>query len=169
MLFFCQIDRYRLILTETEFTSQKVHFMATSKNNSSTLLTKENKLTSTRLDKWLWAARFYKTRAIAKQMIDGGKVFYNGQRTKSGKAVAIGDVIKIRQGFDEKEIEVIALADKRRDATFAQTLYQESDKSMETREKNSLARKQGILLSPASDTKPDKKQRRKLREFKERM
>ena len=129
----------------------------------------DNSLASTRLDKWLWAARFYKTRAIAKQMIDGGKVFYNGQRTKSGKTVTIGDAIKIRQGFDEREIEVIALADKRRDATFAQTLYQETAKSIETREKNSLARKQGILLSPASDTKPDKKQRRKLREFKERI
>jgi ribosome-associated heat shock protein Hsp15 len=122
-----------------------------------------------RLDKWLWAARFYRTRAIAKQMIDGGKVFYNSQRTKSGKAVSIGDIIKIRQGFEEKEVTVIALADKRSDATFAQTLYQESKKSIETREKNSLARKQGILLSPASDTKPDKKQRRKLREFKERI
>ncbi len=131
--------------------------------------TKDNNLTSTRLDKWLWAARFYKTRAIAKQMIDGGKVFYNGQRTKSGKAVVIGDTIKIRQGFDEKEIKVIALADKRRDAVFAQTLYQETTQSITTREKNSLARKQGILLSPASDKKPDKKQRRKLREFKERI
>jgi ribosome-associated heat shock protein Hsp15 len=130
---------------------------------------KENELISARLDKWLWAARFYKTRAIAKQMIDGGKVFYNGQRAKPGKAVVIGDSIKIRQGFDEKEVKVIAIADKRRDATFAQSLYQETNKSIEIREKNSLARKQGILLSPASDTKPDKKQRRKLREFKERI
>ena len=137
--------------------------MATESTKGST------RLTSTRLDKCLWAARFYKTRAIAKQIIDGGKVFYNGQRSKSGKAVVIGDIIKIRQGFDEKEVEVIALADKRRDATFAQTLYQESDKSIEVREKNSLARKQGILLSPASENKPDKKQRRKLREFKERI
>jgi ribosome-associated heat shock protein Hsp15 len=124
---------------------------------------------SIRLDKWLWAARFYRTRAIAKQMIDGGKIFYNGQRTKSGKAVSIGDIIKIRQGFEEKLVTVIALADKRSDATFAQTLYQESKESKESREKNALARKQGILLSPASDTKPDKKQRRKLREFKERI
>jgi ribosome-associated heat shock protein Hsp15 len=123
----------------------------------------------TRLDKWLWAARFYRTRAIAKQMIDGGKVFYNGQRTKSGKSVAIGDIIKVRQGFDEKEVVISALADKRKDATFAQTLYRETKASSETREKNALARKQGILLSPASDTKPDKKQRRKLREFKERI
>ncbi|TYK67124.1 S4 domain-containing protein [Colwellia echini] len=131
--------------------------------------TKATQNTATRLDKWLWAARFYRTRAIAKQMIDGGKIFYNGQRTKSGKAVAIGDIIKIRQGFEEKEVTVIALADKRSDATFAQTLYSESKQSIESREKNALARKQGILLSPASDTKPDKKQRRKLREFKERI
>jgi len=127
------------------------------------------KNTSTRLDKWLWAARFYRTRAIAKQMIDGGKIFYNGQRSKSGKAVSIGDIIKIRQGFEEKQVTVLALSDKRSDATFAQTLYQESKQSIDTREKNALARKQGILLSPASDTKPDKKQRRKLREFKERI
>ena len=124
---------------------------------------------ATRLDKWLWAARFYKTRAIAKQMIDGGKVFYNGQRTKSGKSVALGDIIKVRQGYEEKEVEVIALADKRRDATFAQTLYQETEQSLTSREKNALARKQGILLSPASETKPDKKQRRQIRQFKERM
>jgi ribosome-associated heat shock protein Hsp15 len=121
-----------------------------------------------RLDKWLWAARFYRTRTIAKQMIDGGKIFYHGQRTKSGQAVSIGDIIKIRQGYEEKIVTVIALSDKRSNATFAQTLYQESEQSIDTREKNALARKQGILLSPASDTKPDKKQRRKIREFKER-
>ena len=124
---------------------------------------------ATRLDKWLWAARFYKTRAIAKQMIDGGKVFYNGQRSKSGKAVVIGDRITVRQGFEEKHVIVIALADRRQDASFAQTLYQETPESIETREKNSLARKQGILLSPASETKPDKKQRRQIRHLKERL
>jgi ribosome-associated heat shock protein Hsp15 len=122
---------------------------------------------STRLDKWLWAARFYKTRAIAKQMIDGGKVFYNGQRTKAGKNVVIGDVIKIRQGFDEKTVTVLALADKRRDATFAVTLYQESAESITIREKTSFARQQGILMSPASAKKPNKKQRRKIIELKE--
>ncbi|WP_085300674.1 ribosome-associated heat shock protein Hsp15 [Cognaticolwellia mytili] len=124
---------------------------------------------TTRLDKWLWAARFYKTRAIAKQMIDGGKVFYNGQRSKSGKAVILGDRITLRQSFEEKHVIVIALADRRRDATFAQTLYQETSESIQTREKNSLARKQGILLSPASETKPDKKQRRQIRHLKERI
>ena len=132
----------------------------TTKNNA-----KEISNTAIRLDKWLWAARFFKTRAIAKQMIDGGKVFYNGQRTKSGKSVTLGDTIKIRQGFDEKEITVMALADKRRDATFASTLYQETTTSIKIREKTSLARQQGILLSPASDTKPDKKQRRQIHRF----
>jgi len=136
-------------------------------------MTKQNNDTqdnlSARLDKWLWAARFYKTRAIAKQMIDGGKVFYNGQRTKASKQVNVDDRIRIRQGHEEKEVIVIAIAERRKDATFAQTLYAETTDSIETREKNSLARKQGILLSPASDTKPDKKQRRKLREFKERI
>ncbi len=122
----------------------------------------------TRLDKWLWAARFYKTRAIAKQMIDGGKVFYNGQRAKSSKAVALGDRIKVRQGYEEKEVIVQALADKRRDASFAQTLYQETAESISRREQNALARKQGILLSPASDKKPDKKQRRLLLKLKDR-
>lgn len=131
---------------------------------------KDNESSSAcRLDKWLWTARFYKTRAIAKQMIDGGKVFYNGQRTKSGKAVAIGDRIRVRQGYEEKEIIVIALADKRKDATFARTLYEETETSVKTREDNALARKQGILFSPASETKPDKKQRRQIRQFKERI
>lgn len=138
----------------------KVCMMTAQENNDSTPV---------RLDKWLWAARFYKTRAIAKQMIDGGKVFYNGQRTKSGKMVNIGDSIKIRQGYEEKEVHIIALADKRRDASFAATLYNETQESLLTREKNALARKQGILLSPASDTKPDKKQRRQIRQLKERL
>ncbi len=127
----------------------------------------KNENGSIRLDKWLWAARFYKTRAIAKQMIDGGKVFYNGQRTKSGKAITLGDTVKIRQGFVEKDVKIIALADKRRDASFAATLYEETKDSIETREKFALARQQGILLSPASDTKPDKKQRRQIRQLKE--
>ena len=136
-----------------------------SKNKSSSL----TKTQVIRLDKWLWAARFYKTRAIAKQMIDGGKVFYNGQRTKSGKAVTIGDKISLRQGYEEKQVIVKMLADKRRDANFAQTLYEETVDSIETREKNRIARQQGILLNPASESKPDKKQRRQIRHLKARI
>ncbi len=102
-------------------------------------------------------------------MIDGGKVFYNGQRSKSGKFVSTGDTVRIRQGYEEKEVIIIALADKRRDATFAQTLYKETEQSIETREKNALARKQGLLLNPGTDSKPDKKQRRQIRQLKERI
>ena len=148
------------------------HFLTVTKRIfiMGTLLEKtQPENSSTRLDKWLWASRFYKTRAIAKQMIDGGKVYYNGQRTKSGKNVIVGDKIRVRQGYEEKEVIITALADKRRDAEFAATLYEETHDSAESRAKNAIARKQGILLSPASDTKPDKKQRRKLREFKERI
>lgn len=83
-----------------------------------------------RLDKWLWAARFYKTRSIAKAMIEGGKVHYNGQRAKVSKNVEIGAMIKLRQGSDEKEIEVIALSDQRRGAPEAQLLYQETAQSV---------------------------------------
>ncbi|EGV06003.1 S4 domain protein [Haemophilus pittmaniae HK 85] len=83
-----------------------------------------------RLDKWLWAARFYKTRSIAKAMIEGGKVHYNGQRAKVSKIVEIGASIKLRQGNDEKEVEVIALSDQRRGAPEAQLLYRETTQSV---------------------------------------
>jgi ribosome-associated heat shock protein Hsp15 len=128
----------------------------------------DQSIDSVRLDKWLWTARFYKTRAIAKQMIDGGKVFYNGQRSKASKSITVGDKVRIRLGFDEKEVIILISADRRRDATFAQTLYQETAESIKIRENTALARKQGLLLSPTSDTKPDKKQRRQIRQFKER-
>ncbi|STY59038.1 Heat shock protein 15 [Mannheimia haemolytica] len=75
---------------------------------------KEQNDAEVRLDKWLWAARFYKTRSIAKAMIEGGKVHYNGQRAKVSKAVEIGAIIKLRQGNEEKEVEVLALSDQRR-------------------------------------------------------
>ena len=73
-----------------------------------------------RLDKWLWAARFYKTRAIAKAMIEGGKVHYDGQRAKCSKLVEVGARLQIRQGNEEKTIEVVALSDQRRGAPEAQ-------------------------------------------------
>ena len=94
-----------------------------------------------RLDKWLWAARFYKTRSIAKAMIEGGKVHYNGQRAKVSKTVEVGAMIKLRQGSDEKEIEVIALSDQRRGAPEAQLLYQETAQSVKKREEMAWARK----------------------------
>ena len=117
-----------------------------------------------RLDKWLWAARCYKTRSIAKEMIDGGKVHYNGQRSKPNKTVEVGAIIKLRQGNDEKEIKVTALSAQRRGAPEAQLLYQETEQSVEKREKLKLARK--INAMPHPDRRPNKKERRDLLKFK---
>ena len=87
-----------------------------------------------RLDKWLWAARFYKTRTIAKTMIEGGTIHYNGQRAKVSKIVELGALIKLRQGNEEKEVEVLALSDQRRGAPDAQLLYRETETSLKKRE-----------------------------------
>ncbi|AAN53251.1 ribosome-associated heat shock protein Hsp15 [Shewanella oneidensis MR-1] len=122
---------------------------------------------SVRLDKWLWAARFYKTRAIAKEMINGGKVHYNGARTKSSKNAEIGAILKIRQGYDDKEIVIKKLSEVRQSASIAQELYQETAASAAKRAVNAEARRLNILNNPAPDRKPDKKQRRELIRFKE--
>lgn len=119
-----------------------------------------------RLDKWLWAARFYKTRTIAKEMIEGGKVHYNGQRAKPNKNMEIGALIKLRQGNEEKEVQVLALSDQRRGAPEAQLLYQETPKSIENREKLAWARKANALSMPHPDRRPNKKERRDLLKFK---
>lgn len=122
-----------------------------------------------RLDKWLWAARFYKTRAIAKQMIEGGKVHYEGQRAKCSKLVELGAELKIRQGFEEKTVKVTGLSDQRRGASEARLLYQETPQSEEQREKAALARKVsgGSSLNPRH--RPDKRSRRQLLEAKARL
>ncbi|GAA0699662.1 ribosome-associated heat shock protein Hsp15 [Marinobacterium maritimum] len=112
-----------------------------------------------RLDKWLWAARFYKTRALAKQMIEGGKVHYDGQRTKCSKAVEIGALIQLRQGYEEKTVEVLLLSDQRRGASEAQLLYRETEDSIRAREERALARK---TEGSAPDQRPNKKSRREL-------
>ena len=72
-----------------------------------------------RLDKWLWAARFFKTRSLAKRAIEGGKVYCNGQRVKVAKEIVVGDRLSIRQGFEKKEVAVLALSDERRGAAEA--------------------------------------------------
>ncbi|CDF98401.1 ribosome-associated heat shock protein Hsp15 [Avibacterium paragallinarum] len=118
-----------------------------------------------RLDKWLWAARFYKTRTIAKEMIDGGKVHYNNQRTKPNKTVEVGALIKLRQGNEEKEVQVLALSNQRRGAPEAQLLYQETAQSVEKREKLALARKNNALSMPNPERRPNKKERRDLLKF----
>ncbi|SFD21448.1 ribosome-associated heat shock protein Hsp15 [Pseudoalteromonas denitrificans] len=131
------------------------------------LKTQPNELLKVRLDKWLWAARFYKTRAIARDMVQGGKVQYNGQKCKPSKIVELGAIIKLPQNHDEKTVTVLQISEHRRGAPEAQLLYQESKESLEQREKNTIARKNNSFFSPHPDRKPDKKQRRKIIQFKQ--
>lgn len=124
-------------------------------------------LTKVRIDKWLWAARFYRTRSLAKQAIEGGKVHYAGSRVKTSKEISVGDELTIRQGgataMSEKTIVVKALSTQRGNATIAQTLYEETEESVERRAFYAEQRKLANLARP--DTKPNKKQRRELHRF----
>ena len=119
-----------------------------------------------RLDKWLWAARFFKTRSLAKHAIEGGKVQMHGRKVKVSKEICVNDQITIRQGWDEKEVTVLALSDQRRGAAEAQLLYRESEQSLERRQQAASARKAagGMLHRP--EHRPTKKQRRQIHRFK---
>jgi ribosome-associated heat shock protein Hsp15 len=119
-----------------------------------------------RLDKWLWAARFFKTRSLAKSAIEGGKVQLGGQRVKVSKEISVGDELQIRQGWDEKTVVVEALSDQRRGAPEAQQLYTETADSVARREAAAQARKAagGMIDRPAQ--RPTKKQRRQIHRFK---
>lgn len=119
-----------------------------------------------RLDKWLWAARFYKSRAMARAMIEGGKVHYNGQRSKPGKQVEVGALVRLWQGDDEKEVQVLQLAQQRRGASEAQLLYRETEQSERKRQQTAEARRLNSLYAPHPDSRPDKKQRRDLMRLK---
>ncbi|OYW91109.1 MAG: heat-shock protein [Alishewanella sp. 32-51-5] len=119
-----------------------------------------------RIDVWMWAARFYKTRSISRTAIQSGKVTYNGQKCKPGKVVEVGAVIRFRAGFDEKEVVVKELSKQRGSAPIAQTLYEETEESLIQREKNQEARKLNVFHSPRPDHKPDKKERRELLKIK---
>ena len=114
-----------------------------------------------RIDKWLWAARFFKTRSIAKTAIEGGKVHIDGQRVKVSREIGIGDIVVVKLGWDEKEIEVTALSDRRGPAPEAQQLYTETERSIARRAKEAEARKAaGAMARPAQ--RPGKHERKAL-------
>ncbi len=114
-----------------------------------------------RIDKWLWAARFFKTRSLAKTAIEGGKVLLAGQKVKVSREVAPGDMLRIRQGWDEREVKVIATSEQRRAAPIAQTLYEETEASIERRARAAEARKAaGTLARPSQ--RPGKHERKTL-------
>ena len=117
-----------------------------------------------RIDKWLWAARFFKTRALAKNGIDNGKVHIDGQKPKASRMLELDVTLTIRQGYDEKIVTVVALTDQRRGAPQAQALYQETQESIATREKSAAERK-ALNSSLPQHEKPNKKQRRQIHRF----
>jgi ribosome-associated heat shock protein Hsp15 len=121
----------------------------------------------TRLDKWLWAARFFRTRAKAKQAIEGGKIHMGGVRSKPSKELKVGDEIVIRQGFDEKTVSVLALSEQRRGAPEASLLYMESESSIARRAEATSQRKVLSTSQSRPDHRPSKKERRQIHRFKD--
>ena len=120
-----------------------------------------------RLDKWLWAARFFKTRSLAKAAIEGGKVHLGGQRVKVSREISVGETLQIRQGWDERVVVVMALSEQRRGAPEAQRLYEETGESIAKREAEAAARKAAGGMIDRPDGRPDKRQRRQIHRFKD--
>ena len=117
-----------------------------------------------RIDKWLWAARFFKTRSLAKAAIEGGKVHHQNERVKVSKDVRIGMELTIQQGFEKKTVIIKALSAVRGGASIAQQLYEETAESIERRELHASQRKMHNLARP--DHRPSKKDRRDINRFK---
>jgi ribosome-associated heat shock protein Hsp15 len=118
-----------------------------------------------RLDKWLWAARFFKTRRLAKEAIEGGKVHCADQRVKVAKEIAVGEMLTIRQGDETKNVRVTALSEQRRGAPEAALLSEETEASKALREQRTAERKAGSGGFMPSDHKPSKKERRQIHRF----
>ena len=121
----------------------------------------------TRIDRWLWAARFFRTRSQAKAAVDGGHVRLNGARTKPAKEVKAGDTLTIRRGFAEYTVEVTGLAERRGNAEAAAALYAETAESAQRRETEAARRKMeraGLSTAGARPTKRDRRQLSELRD-----
>ncbi len=123
---------------------------------------------SIRLDKWLWAARFFKTRPLAAEAVSGGKVHLNGQRVKPARVVRVGDRLGIQRGNVHFDVTVRGLNDKRRPAAEAQQLYEESAQSIAERERQREMHKLANQAVHHGDARPNKKQRRHIVRFKRR-
>ncbi|MFI3187269.1 MAG: S4 domain-containing protein [Methylococcaceae bacterium] len=126
-------------------------------------------LQTIRLDKWLWTARFFKTRSLAAEAISGGKVHVNDQRSKPGKEVKVGAILSISKDTLRWEITIIAINSQRRSAKEAVLLYEESAESLAKREQQILKNREQRELFDFSgrDHKPNKKERRMIHQFKQ--
>jgi ribosome-associated heat shock protein Hsp15 len=123
---------------------------------------------ATRLDKWLWAARFFKTRALAADAIDGGKVHLNGERVKRSKAVKIGDQVRVRLGPYEHHVTVRAISERRGPASIAAALYEEDVQSVAAREALLEQHRLERAAGAAEARRPSKRDRRQIDQWKKR-
>jgi ribosome-associated heat shock protein Hsp15 len=119
----------------------------------------------TRVDKWLWAARFFKTRTLATEACEAGKIVCNGQAAKASRLLKAGDKLQVRSEAGEYAIEVLELSEERGSATIAQGLYSESDESRAARAKAGEERRAMFLAEPSFARKPGKKDRRLIHSF----
>jgi ribosome-associated heat shock protein Hsp15 len=128
-----------------------------------------SELEAIRLDKWLWTARFFKTRKLAAEAISGGKVHVNDQRTKPGKEVKVGAMLSISKDNYRWEVTIVAINGQRRSAKEAVLLYEESAESLAKREKQIIQNREQRELFDFSgkDHKPNKKERRLIHQFKQ--
>jgi ribosome-associated heat shock protein Hsp15 len=126
----------------------------------------ENKdMTSVRIDKWLWAARFFKTRALASRACDLGRIHSNGSQAKPARDVRAGDMLTVRNEGGEFQIEVLLLSEMRGPAAVAQTLYRETEAGKEARLKLAAERKAMQEFAPLPEHRPSKRDRRKIIQF----
>jgi ribosome-associated heat shock protein Hsp15 len=123
-------------------------------------------LQKVRIDKWLWAARFFKTRSLAKAAIEGGKVHCNGERCKSSRDLGIGMTLNIRQGYDETSIVIKALSEQRRGAPEAALLYEETAESRARREAAVAQRRAEQAGMDVQSSRPTKQDRRQIHRMK---
>ena len=136
-----------------------------SKSRSSNQQRTVNTLQSLRIDKWLWAARFYKTRSLASDAVKTGKVLVDGEKAKPSKEISVGNTITIRQAIFTKTIEVLVLSNRRGPATIAATLYQETPESVANRERlKEIQLAQPAIRRPGVG-RPTKRERRQIIAF----
>ncbi len=122
-------------------------------------------MTGVRMDKWLWAARFFKTRALAAKACDLGRILSRGSEAKPARDVRVGDMLRIRNEGGEFEVEVVALSEMRGPAAVAQTLYRETEPSKEARLKAAAERKAMQEFAPLPERRPSKRDRRRIIQF----
>ena len=122
-------------------------------------------MNSVRIDKWLWAARFFKTRALASKACDLGRIHSNGIQSKPAREVRLGDMLQIRNEGGEFQVEVLLLSEMRGPAAVAQTLYRETEASKEARLKAAAERKAMQEFAPLPEHRPSKRERRRIIQF----